>query len=141
VATILERFTVLDTYNLVKLGYDGLVLYLSQFLILPAALGTPKNDNCFKSGQKQLKNNHFASLVKICDSLNLLCKWKRRQLKGFVKCEFYHSHLPINLNPLDPNKRSKSLIRKYWSNVYILFYKCRNKIWIDNLPVKALKTF
>ena len=58
-----EHFADLDKLILVKLGYDGSVLGLSQFFAnTPAA---SKNDASFTSGQKwhKVKNNQLALLV------------------------------------------------------------------------------
>ena len=49
-----ECVTDLDKFNLVKLGYGGLVLASSQFLLLAQFLQ--------KKGQKWHKNNHLALL-------------------------------------------------------------------------------
>ena len=56
-----DRFKDLDKLNLVMApGYGGLVLGISQILILPSCL---KNDTRFKTCHKRLENNHLASLV------------------------------------------------------------------------------
>ena len=59
----------LDKLNLVKLCYGGMVLGLSQFLILTQLSTASKNDISLKSGQKWLKNNHLDFLVYIRDTL------------------------------------------------------------------------
>ena len=62
-----KAFHGFDKYNLIKLGNGGLVLDLSQFLLLPQF--PQKNSSPFKSGQKELQNYQLSSLVKICDTL------------------------------------------------------------------------
>jgi len=49
-----------------KLNLLTVVRFYAQANLHPAAF---KNDVQFKSGQNQLKNNHLASLSKICETL------------------------------------------------------------------------
>jgi len=56
-----ESFKDLEKLNFVKIAYGGLALGSSQILIVPML--PHKNNACFKSGQKWLENNNFATLA------------------------------------------------------------------------------
>ena len=61
------RIKDLDKHNLVKIRNGGKILGSIQFFATAPAAS--KNDTCFKSGQKWLKNSHLALLVLIRDTL------------------------------------------------------------------------
>ena len=47
-------------------------------LISTTAPAVSKNDACFKSGQNELKKNHLALLIYICDTLCIIHAWSNQ---------------------------------------------------------------